>query len=104
MGQNRAGGHRGLEATGGGMNTKEKIAVMEAFLDGKRIQFKFGAADWLDWNSEHEPDWAWHRVDYRIKPEPREWTLGLNRNGTFWSIDEESRRAGVEYIKVREVL
>lgn len=53
--------------------TKEKIEVMQAFLDGKKVEFK----DVLD-NRWHimlvlrEPAWDWESVDYRIKNEPLE--------------------------------
>ena len=53
------------------MTTKEKIEVMQAYLDGKKIQRKsITSQNWLDWVSNEEPGWDWIDVDYRIKPEP----------------------------------
>jgi len=50
--------------------TEEKIAVMQAFVDGKTIQaMDHGYADWDDCP---RPVWDWFMTDYRIKPEP-EW-------------------------------
>lgn len=56
------------------MTTKEKIAVMQAWLDGKTIQYKDkDEKEWLTWDesSTFEPVWAWIELDYRIKPEPK---------------------------------
>lgn len=49
------------------MTTKEKIEVMQAFEDGKKIQCLSKFADhWIDCYS---PLWNWYICDYRIKPE-----------------------------------
>ena len=52
------------------MNTKEKIAVMQAFVEGKEIQVSTRhSTEWkrLTW----VPEWDWTSYDYRIKPEPK---------------------------------
>lgn len=52
------------------MNTKEKIAVMQAFMEGKEIQVSTRhSAEWkrLTWM----PEWDWTSYNYRIKPEPK---------------------------------
>lgn len=55
------------------MTTKEKIEVMQAFVDGKTIQYKQKLSnqwhEWLHW--DEEPYWSWSDTDYRIKPEPK---------------------------------
>lgn len=55
------------------MNTKEKIEVMQAFLDGKKIQHRVieRQSDILDpwYNSLGEPSWIWNTYEYRIKPQ-----------------------------------
>ena len=52
------------------MNTKEKIEVMQAFLDGKKIECKFTSA--YTWSvMDGEPKWDWVANDYRIAPEPK---------------------------------
>ena len=52
------------------MNTKEKIAVMQAFVEGKEIQVSTRhSTEWkrLVWM----PEWDWTSYNYRIKPEPK---------------------------------
>jgi len=53
--------------------TIEAIRVMQAFVDGKEVEFKWGS---MDWNSTDKPEWNWSAYDYRIKPTPvlRPWT------------------------------
>lgn len=47
--------------------TVERIKIMQAYVDGKRIQY---AEDDTDvWHDIDEPDW-YSDYDYRIKPEP----------------------------------
>ena len=49
------------------MTTEEQIEVMQAFVDGKQIQFKNEfSIDWIDLDSS--PSWAWGILDYRVKP------------------------------------
>ena len=54
--------------------TAEKIEVMQAFVDGKKIEALPGIGGngkWVDWQ---DPNWDWDCCDYRVKPqEPREW-------------------------------
>lgn len=52
------------------MTTKEKIAVMQAYLDGKQIQTR--RIDRDDWWDNDCPTWDWERCVYRIKPEEEE--------------------------------
>lgn len=58
------------------MTTKEKVEVMQAYLDGEQIQtrnnlFKNNLlkSDWVDITIE--PSWDWIINDYRIKPEDK---------------------------------
>lgn len=48
--------------------TKEKIAIMQAYEDGKKIEV-CGKIENV-WYSTTSPDWNWANCDYRIKPEP----------------------------------
>lgn len=51
------------------MTTQEKIEVMKAYAEGKKIQWS--PKDTPDWNDcVGCPDWNWGVIDYRIKPEP----------------------------------
>jgi hypothetical protein len=50
--------------------TRERIEVMQAFVDGKEIQVRERGVD--EWESVSGPSWNWYSNEYRIKPEPRE--------------------------------
>lgn len=54
--------------------TKEKIAVMLAYIDGKQIQFRRAESEekWEDLSFTRDPTWNWKNNDYRVKPEPKE--------------------------------
>lgn len=52
--------------------TKEKMKVMQAFLDGELIQRQH--VDYTEslWHTlGTEPVWDWLSYDFRVKPEPR---------------------------------
>lgn len=55
------------------MTTKEMIAVMQAFEEGKTIEY---ATKWVSltnkWEEIDDPAWDWNSCIYRVKPEPRE--------------------------------
>ena len=49
-------------------DTKRKVEVMEAYVEGKKIQVKdCGVSEWRDCTME--PDLDWVSGDYRVKPE-----------------------------------
>lgn len=51
-------------------NTLKKIAVMQAFCEGKPIQMYYNSINkWEDYISG-EPLWDWRNQNYRIKQEP----------------------------------
>lgn len=50
-------------------DTEKKIAVMQAYVDGKQIQYK--AVDATIWHDVVEPLWDWSYLDYRVKPESK---------------------------------
>ena len=45
---------------------QEKIAVMQAYVDGKEIETFDGKV----WHHVNIPFWNWNDVDYRVKEEP----------------------------------
>lgn len=54
-----------------GKTTKEMIAVMQAYADGKMLQVfsLYGNKEkWQDVSVQ--PTWDWSHFDYRVKPEP----------------------------------
>ena len=88
---------------------KEKIAVMQAALDGKEIECVNRPS--YEWFAITDPDWQWRVCDYRIKQEPMEFWVNICPNGNILSAHEteatsvENARlvAGVKSIKAREV-
>ena len=50
------------------MTTKEKIAVMQAYVDGKTVQCMY-KGNWVDF--VEPPIWNWRDNQYRIKPEEK---------------------------------
>ena len=53
-------------------STAEKIAIMQAFLDGKKIEVRTSPdRGWREIDTVN-PHWDWYGQDYRIKPEPKE--------------------------------
>ena len=54
------------------MNTRERteefIKVMQAYMEGKRIECKEnGSATWIEVSN---PKWYWGDFEYRVKPQP----------------------------------
>lgn len=47
--------------------TKERIAVMQAYVDGKQIQWECSDDKWVDVS---DPSWSIHN-NFRVKPEPK---------------------------------
>lgn len=52
------------------MTTEEKIKIMQAFVDGKEIEFAL-QGDLSQWMLTETPRWNWAYCTYRIKPEPK---------------------------------
>jgi hypothetical protein len=95
---------------------KEKIAVMQAFADGKEIQ-SYDLIDddglgWRDLDRKSGPAWNWGLYDYRVKPrEPRRFFVRLEKNGSVHyayepgnSNTEELSRGKYDVIEVVEVI
>lgn len=49
------------------MDIKEKIAIMQAYAEGKEIEISEIGEN--DWSLSCAPTWDWSSFDYRIKPE-----------------------------------
>ena len=50
-------------------STKEMIEVMQAYEDGKKIEYYSRISN--RWETAISPIWSWEYLDYRIKPEPK---------------------------------
>lgn len=48
-------------------DTADCIKVMQAYVDGKQIQY--AESEMENWTDIESPDWDWDVYDYRIKPE-----------------------------------
>ena len=52
--------------------TKKAIEIMQAYVDGKEIEYRYrGSTDWLSC-AAIGPVWGFNKTDYRVKPEPLE--------------------------------
>lgn len=82
------------------------IAVLQAAKEGKSIQFKNHLSNGWTTCGTTMPCWNFDSNEYRVKPEPREFTLNIYNNGY---IDNSPRppawNGEVKHtIKVREIL
>lgn len=80
------------------MTIDKMITVLLAAKDGKQIEVRNRGFD--HWHSFSVDQFLWN--DYRVKPEPREWSLELV-DGRIIGYNFGTR-GNREYVKVREVL
>ncbi len=60
--------------------TQEKIAIMQAYVDGKTLQIKTITGEWEDWRGTRlfpDPGFDWGRCDYRIKEDMEQKALDV---------------------------
>ena len=50
-------------------DTADCIKVMQAYVEGKQIQY--AESEMENWTDIESPDWDWDVYDYRIKPESK---------------------------------
>lgn len=83
---------------------ERRIAVMQAYLDGKKIEARqlTPIGPWI--SLSHSLRWQWDFCDYRIKREPREWKGLIGMDGGLYHYIEGDELRGCEVIHVREVL
>ena len=96
------------------MSTRDKIEVMQAFVDGKVIEYKLWTTseDPKNWRECLNPLWDWDVHSYRIKPEPKviwanEYVGGWgyfysSREGAKEMASEAATRIAVKYQEVVE--
>lgn len=83
---------------------KELLPVIQAFAEGKTVQFRFSDGTWVDCR---QLDFSGPQLNYRIKPEPREfWILvaASHVQMAAMKVKPMSIYEGEEVIHVREVL
>lgn len=81
------------------MNTKDMIEVMQAFEDGKKIEFCERGS--RTWKPDENPEWDWSCIEYRIAPEPKKagrWERVEIRVGSFCDYVLSIPRQGWENI------
>jgi len=87
--------------------TAGKIAVMQAFEDGKAIQYKNRGYSWVDFRV-NTPMWNWKEVGYRIKPQTVEEAAIETANKHFYETKEHSNahlngfRAAIQWQKEQD--
>jgi hypothetical protein len=92
--------------------TKEKMEVMQAFLDGKLLQRQSVDCPTGRWHRVGtEPAWNWFGIDYRVKPEPK--VIWVNEYKSEFDVIRHSKEEAEEdagsaairvAVKYREVL
>lgn len=82
-------------------STEDKIAVMQAYVEGKKIQSRCCFPKEIDnWEDCCDPVWNWGQFDYRIKPEPRRfWIRRWGDNSMSAYESEKGARNGLTEIK-----
>jgi len=72
--------------------TIEAIRVMQAFVDGKEVEYKHRGT--VEWDTITTPHWNWINCEYRIKPTPviRPWTADEVPLGAW--LRDKSDKAG----------
>lgn len=84
--------------------TIEAIKVMQAWLDGKKVEFRWNKSDWHQ-AGPGNLSWDWDSTEYRIAREPLEvWTFG-GAHRTWGTKDRaENNALGARVFLMREVL
>ena len=79
------------------MQLKEKIAVMQAFADGKKIEIAHSNRSAAVWHASINPGWDWACYTYRIKVEPRK-VFGREEIGSNELTDATLEEAVIDYV------
>ena len=90
------------------MNTSAQIEVMQAFVNGKPIQFK-GINGWANTSN---PTWNWAKVEYRIEPKLFEMYALIDSTGDIDDVANIANKGrleidctdGYRVVKMREVI
>ena len=67
---------------------QEQIAVMQAFADGKKIEYYSPGCD--EWIQTNRPTWNWAEYYYRVKPGRAVLYVNQYESGA-WGVGHESR-------------
>lgn len=90
------------------MNTVEKMKIMQAWLDGKKIRYRVEGGVWCYTDSSCPgPTWDWSTCVYEIAP--REFWINVYPNSTYVhtckeTAEQASNSHRIECIHVQEVV
>lgn len=81
-------------------STKEKIEVMKAYTEGKKIEIKSKQDKNDEWGDIRYSNWDWANYEYRIKPEKKEPTYRPYKSQgelltDFWAKNEKEKIASI---------
>ena len=65
--------------------TKKMIEVMQAYLGGEKIEYRYGNTAWLECRV---PIWNWNSIEYRVKPKQKTRTKTKTKFLPFETVDE----------------
>ena len=65
--------------------TQEMIEVMQAYLRGEKIEYRYGNTDWLECRV---PIWNWNSIEYRVKPKQKTRSKTKTKFLPFETVDE----------------
>lgn len=82
-------------------NAKDFLPLVQALADGKTIQIVDPFGVWVDITCT---EFAAPVNKYRIKPEPREWTIIFGNNGKPYLAEDCRKDVQGQSIRVREIL
>lgn len=77
--------------------TKEAIAVMQAYVDGKRIEYHHRYAI-LKNGETRDPNWDWVEFDYRIAPDPKYRPYATGENASSQLIGKRIRNKSTDTV------
>jgi hypothetical protein len=81
------------------MNTKEKIAIMQASDSGKEIEFRWKHTE--TWEYCPIPGWDWSTFDFRIKPDNKvETKIAYHKNGNPKSLKTYNKKGNEDGVKI----
>ena len=97
------------------MNTEQKIAIMQAYIDGKVIEISMSDSEvWSEWSDKKEPEWDFGRINYRVKSIPVTLWVNYYSNGVVMAFESEREAIGamlgfkpdylIKRIQVKEVV
>jgi hypothetical protein len=88
---------------------QKKIEVMQAFADGKQVEFRRSGGN-EEWDIGDRVCWDWSTFEYRVKREPREWWVNVYHgldciaHMTKAQADKDAATHRIECVHVREVI